>query len=191
VTDSQLIREIKDGRVELYGELIAKYETKILFFISAIIKNTQIENNAEDLCQETFYKAYRNLKNFRGVDSSFSTWLFAIARNTVMSELRKLKSLEILFDEDDSFISVPDSLPENELLKHEKLIKVREAINKLPERQRSAIILREYEQMDYTQIAVVLESTVSSVKSLLNRARATIKLELEPYILDYTKNSNL
>jgi len=191
VTDSQLIREIKDGRVELYGELIAKYETKVLFFISAIIKNTQIENNAEDLCQETFYKAYRNLKNFRGVDSSFSTWLFAIARNTVMSELRKLKSLEILFDEDDSFISVPDSLPENELLKHEKLIKVREAINKLPERQRSAIILREYEQMDYTQIAVVLESTVSSVKSLLNRARATIKLELEPYILDYTKNSNL
>ncbi len=191
MTDSQLIREIKDGRVELYGELIAKYETKILFFISAIIKNTQIENNAEDLCQETFYKAYRNLKNFRGVDSSFSTWLFAIARNTVMSELRKLKSLEILFDEDDSFISVPDSLPENELLKHEKLIKVREAINKLPERQRSAIILREYEQMDYTQIAVVLESTVSSVKSLLNRARATIKLELEPYILDYTKNSNL
>ncbi len=91
MTDSQLIREIKDGNVELYNELMRRYERKILAFIFHMLKSAQLESLAEDLCNETFYKAYRSLHSFREVEATFSTWLYTIARNTVLSELRKHK----------------------------------------------------------------------------------------------------
>ncbi|XEC92734.1 RNA polymerase sigma factor [Paenibacillus tarimensis] len=182
MTDSQLIREIKDGNVQLYSELMRRYQRKILAFIFHMLKGAQLEIQAEDLCSETFYKAYRSLHSFREVDASFSTWLYTIARNTVLSELRKQKSGNLSLDEG-GFVPVAplDVLPEQQLLKRERMTLVRDAINKLPEKQRSALILREYDQMDYQEIANILGQTVSSVKSLLFRARASVKLQLEPY----------
>lgn len=87
MTDSQLIREIKDGNVQLYDELMRRYERKILAFIYHMLKSSQMESLAEDLCNETFYKAYRSLHSFREVEATFSTWLYTIARNTVLSEI--------------------------------------------------------------------------------------------------------
>lgn len=183
MNDSQLIREIKDGNVQLYSQLIERYERKITAFIYHMLKSSKMENMAEDLCQETFYKAYRSLQTFREVEASFSTWLYTIARNTVLSELRKQRAQQISLE--DSGIQPPDSAefqPENSLLRGEKVSMVRQAINNLPEKQRSALILREYDQLDYQEIANILGQTVSSVKSLLFRARASVKLQLEPYI---------
>ncbi|WP_261301102.1 RNA polymerase sigma factor [Paenibacillus andongensis] len=182
MTDSQLIREIKDGNVQIYNELMRRYERKILAFIFHMLKNTQMEAIAEDLCNETFYKAYRSLHSFREIEASFSTWLYTIARNTVLSELRKNKSVQISLEQSGltphaSF----DAMPEQAMLRNEKVSMVREAINSLPEKQRSALILREYDQMDYQEIANILGQTVSSVKSLLFRARASVKLQLDPY----------
>lgn len=181
--DSQLIREIKDGNVQLYSKLIERYERKILAFIFHMLKSAKLENLAEDLCQETFYKAYRSLKTFREVEASFSTWLYTIARNTVLSELRKHKATQVSLEESGIQPQVAaKSLPEQSLLRYEKVSMVRKAINNLPEKQRSALILREYDQLDYQEIANILGQTVSSVKSLLFRARASVKLQLEPYI---------
>jgi RNA polymerase sigma factor (sigma-70 family) len=181
--DSQLIREIKDGNVQLYSKLIERYERKILAFIFHMLKSAKLENLAEDLCQETFYKAYRSLKTFREVEASFSTWLYTIARNTVLSELRKHKATQVSLEESGIQPQVAaESLPEQSLLRYEKVSMVRKAINNLPEKQRSALILREYDQLDYQEIANILGQTVSSVKSLLFRARASVKLQLEPYI---------
>ncbi len=183
MTDSQLIREIKDGDVQLYAELMARYERKILSFIYHMLKNANLDMMAEDLCAETFYKAYRSLHSFREVEASFSTWLYTIARNTVLSELRKQKSVNISLEES-GYVprsSSIDSMPEETMLRQEKVTMVREAINNLPEKQRSALILREYDQLDYQEIANILGQTVSSVKSLLFRARASVKLQLEPY----------
>ncbi|MFM9326937.1 RNA polymerase sigma factor [Paenibacillus mesotrionivorans] len=185
MTDSQLIREIKDGNVELYAELMRRYERKILAFVFHMLKSAHMEIMADDLCQETFYKAYRSLQTFREVDASFSTWLYTIARNTVLSELRKQKFVRVSLDESGHVPRAPlDSMPEQSMLKNEKVSMVREAINNLPEKQRSALILREYEQMDYQEIANILGQTVSAVKSLLFRARASVKLQLEPYFSD-------
>jgi RNA polymerase sigma factor (sigma-70 family) len=182
MTDSQLIREIKDGNVQIYNELMRRYERKILAFIYHMLKSTQMETIAEDLCNETFYKAYRSLHSFREIEASFSTWLYTIARNTVLSELRKNKSVQVSLEQSGltphaSF----DAMPEQAMLRNEKVSMVREAINNLPEKQRSALILREYDQMDYQEIANILGQTVSSVKSLLFRARASVKLHLDPY----------
>src|SRR5690606_10904113 len=99
MTDSQLIREIKDGNVDLYSELMRRYQRKIMAFIFHMLKSSKLELLAEDLCSETFYKAYRSLHSFREMDASFSTWLYTIARNTVLSELRKSKTANVSLDE--------------------------------------------------------------------------------------------
>jgi len=183
MNDSQIIREIKDGNVQLYTLLIERYERKILAFIYHMLKSSNMESMAEDLCQETFYKAYRSLQTFREVEASFSTWLYTIARNTVLSELRKQKMQQISLEDSGVQPQVSaDSQPEHSILRHEKVSMVRQAINNLPEKQRSALILREYYQLDYQEIASILGQTVSSVKSLLFRARASVKMQLEPYI---------
>lgn len=182
MTDSQLIREIKDGNVELYSELMRRYQRKILAFIYHMLKSAKLELMAEDLCSETFYKAYRSLHSFREMDATFSTWLYTIARNTVLSELRKQKAANVSF-EDSGYepVAALESAPEQHVLRNERMAMVREAINNLPEKQRSALILREYEQLDYQEIASILGQTVSSVKSLLFRARTSVKAQLEPY----------
>jgi RNA polymerase sigma factor (sigma-70 family) len=182
VTDTQLIREIKDGNVQMYEELMRRYQRKILAFIYHMLKSAKLELMAEDLCSETFYKAYRSLHSFRELDASFSTWLYTIARNTVLSELRKQKAGNVPLEELNVVPEAPPNvMPEMRLLQNERMSMVREAINNLPEKQRSALILREYEQLDYQEIANILGQTVSSVKSLLFRARASVKTQLEPY----------
>lgn len=186
MTDSQLIREIKDGNVQLYAELMSRYERKILSFIYHMLKGAQLEMMAEDLCAETFYKAYRSLQTFREVEASFSTWLYTIARNTVLSELRKQRNNTVSLEQSGYMppTSAIDAMPEQTALRNEKVSMVREAINKLPEKQRSALILREYDQLDYQEIANILGQTVSSVKSLLFRARASVRTQLEPYVME-------
>lgn len=187
MTDSQLIREIKDGNVQCYEELMRRYERKILSYIFHMLKSARMETMAEDLCSETFYKAYRSLHSFREVEASFSTWLYTIARNTVLSEMRKSKAVQVSLDQTETWsmamtLASPEYTPEQEMLRNEKMSMVRDAINNLPEKQRSALILREYEQLDYQEIASILGQTVSSVKSLLFRARASVKMQLEPYM---------
>jgi len=149
------------------------------------LRQAHLEHIAEDICQETFYKAYKSIHSFRDVEATFSTWLYTIARNSVLSELRKSRNSDVYLDDTLQVpMASPKTLPEQVLLRNERESMVRLAINSLPEKQRSALILREYEQMDYTEIATILDLTVSSVKSLLFRARQSIRGQLETYILD-------
>jgi RNA polymerase sigma-70 factor (ECF subfamily) len=185
ISDSQLIREIKDGNIEWYAELISRYEKKIFTFVLHMLRQAHLEHMAEDICQETFYKAYRSIHSFRDVEATFSTWLYTIARNTVLSELRKSRNSDVYLEDTVQIpVASDERMPEQQLLRVEREVLVRQAINNLPEKQRSALILREYEQMEYNEIATILDLTVSSVKSLLFRARQSIKTQLESYMMD-------
>ncbi|MDU0330191.1 MULTISPECIES: RNA polymerase sigma factor [Paenibacillus] len=185
MTDSQMIREIKEGNTELYSELMRRYQRKILAFVYHMLKSAHLELLAEDLCSETFYKAFRSLHSFRELDASFSTWLYTIARNTVLSELRKQRNGNVPLEESGIIPVAPSEVaPEQAVLRSEKVGMVREAINNLPEKQRSALILREYDQLDYQEIANILGQSVSAVKSLLFRARSSVKSQLEPYFYE-------
>ncbi|WP_054957112.1 RNA polymerase sigma factor [Paenibacillus dakarensis] len=185
MTDSQLIYEIKQGNVDLYSELMRRYQRKILAFVYHMLKSANLELLAEDICSETFCKAFRSLHSFREVDASFSTWLYTIARNTVLSELRKQRSGTLPLEESGVVPIAPlEIAPEQAILRSERVTLVRAAINNLPEKQRSALILREYDQLDYQEIANILGQTVSSVKSLLFRARYSVKIQLEPYFTE-------
>ncbi|CCQ93627.1 RNA polymerase sigma factor, sigma-70 family protein [[Clostridium] ultunense Esp] len=191
-SDSQLIREVKEGNIESYSELILRYEKRIFLFISRILKPYRYDEMTDDLVQETFYKAYKNLHTFRDEDAAFSTWLYTIAKNTVLSELRRSRNSEIYIDEKYALSLVShDPLPDQEILRQERAGVVREAIQKLPDTQRSALLLREYEEMEYKEIAQLLGLTVSSVKSLLFRARTSLRQQLESYILEtYSEGRN-
>lgn len=185
MTDSQLIKEIKEGNTELYSELMRRYQRKILAFVYHMLKSASLELLAEDICSETFYKAFRSLHSFRELDASFSTWLYTIARNTVLSELRKQRSSNVPIEESGVVPVAPkDIIPEQAVLRREQANKVRDAINNLPEKQRSALILREYDQLDYHEISVILGQSISAVKSLLFRARSSVKNQLEPYFYE-------
>ncbi len=185
MTDSQMIREIKEGNTELYSELMRRYQRKILAFVYHMLKSAHLELLAEDLCSETFYKAFRSLHSFRELDASFSTWLYTIARNTVLSELRKQRNGNVPLEESGIIPVAPSEVaPEQAVLRNEKVGMVRDAINNLPEKQRSALILREYDQLDYQEIANILGQSVSAVKSLLFRARSSVKSQLEPYFYE-------
>lgn len=184
MTDSQLIQLIKQGDTELYSELMRRYQRKILAFVYHMLKNSHMELIAEDLCSETFYKAFRSLHSFREVDASFSTWLYTIARNTVLSELRKNRAGNVSLEESGYTPVAPlDVAPEQAALRKERMELVREAVT-ISRRSSAPLILREYDQMDYQEIAVILDQSVSSVKSLLFRARSSVKLQLESYFYE-------
>lgn len=183
--DSELIKEIKAGKIELYSELMGRYERKMYAFVYHMLRSSGLEHMSEDLVSETFYKAYRSLDSFREIDASFSTWVYTIARNTVLSELRKHRGTIIPLEESGVIpVASLDTAPEQAMLRSERVIKVREAINNLPEKQRTALILREYDQLDYQEISDILGQTVSSVKSLLFRARMSVKNQLHSYFFE-------
>ncbi len=190
MTDQQLIRAVLDGDVQLFAELVRRYDSRIKVFIFHMLKSVHMESLTEDMCQETFYKAYRNLKSFREQEAAFSTWLYTIARNSVISELRKHRGVVVSLDESMQLMETAQNVsPEQAVLSQEKVSLVRKAISNLSEKQRSALILREYNQLEYQEIAEILGQPVSSIKSLLFRARASVKLQLDSYYGDYWKKT--
>jgi RNA polymerase sigma factor (sigma-70 family) len=182
--DFNIINGIKAGNVELFAEIIQRHEKRVYAFIIKMVKNTNIEYMAEDLCQETFYKAYRYLYTFRKKDASLSTWLHTIARHAVIDELRKSRYSIYLEDSPINLSANCEELPEFILIQNERASMVQLAIGYLPTNQKKAIILREYEGKNYEEIAKILNATTSSVKSLLFRARNSIKFALDHFMQD-------
>ncbi len=180
-----MIRDIKDGDTNQFNEIIHLYQKRIYASIYQMVKQTHLQNMAEDLCQETFYKAYHKLHTFQEDRAALSSWLHTIARNTVIDELRRCRISSIYLEDINLDPSGANAeLPEYHLLLSEKENIVIKTISNLPKKQRTAIILKEYQGKDYVQISKMLNVTVSSVKSLLFRARNTIKLSIKLYLQD-------
>jgi RNA polymerase sigma-70 factor (ECF subfamily) len=146
-------------------------------------------SEAEDIAQQVFLRLWRHAKRYRP-EAKFTTYLFTITRNLVFNETRRLsRRKEVSADEreENSHTLIeadPVRQPDNELLQDELRREVDKAIAALPDAQRLAVVLRRYEQMPYEEIAVVLDLSVSAVKSLLFRARTTLKDLLKGYLAD-------
>ena len=178
--------ELKRGDRSAFEALMRKYYPRILNFIYRFISNRQI---AEDLSQDVFMKVYKSAWRYRP-RSQFQTWLYTIAKNVCLNELRRKRNLMVSLDETHEFgeselrkeIADSGSDPDQDLLQKEKATLIQAAINDLPENQRVAVILKRYENFSYTQIAATLNITDKAVKSLLSRAKGNLKNKLEKIV---------
>lgn len=175
-----LVKRAKKGNISAFEELIIEHESKVYNIAYRILNN---EEDAKDLSQEVFIKAFNSLHKFRE-DSSFSTWLYRIAMNTCIDELRKRKGREsysidrdIQTDEGTIPREFQDKQlnPEEELMNKELSSQIQWALNHLSETYKEVIILRDFQGFDYKQISQILGCSLGTVKSRISRARTELK----------------
>lgn len=182
--DFELMARIGAGDHGAFKELVERYQDSVVGTVTRMLGNA---SDAEDISQQVFLRVWRNARRYRP-DAKFTTYLFTITRNLVFNESRRRgrkKEVSIEEREEDSHHQIEDSAtrrPDAELLENELRSAIDAAIAALPETQRMAVVLRRHEQLSYEEIAAVLELSVSAVKSLLFRARTTLKDSLENYL---------
>lgn len=183
--DARLVSAVLSGDNEAFAELVRKYE-KLVY--NAAYQLLRSEDDALDVSQETFFKAYRSLNSFRG-DCRFSTWLYKICRNAALDFLRaeqRRRTVSLTDDDEDSREGMldlpdPDALadPQNRLEQQEERLAVRAAIQQLSDEHREILVLRDMEGYSYEEIAEMLDLELGTVKSRINRARRAVKDFLE------------
>jgi len=179
---------VKRGDRAAFGELVEKYKQPVMNFIYRTLRD---EAEAEDLAQNVFLQAYKSARRYRHT-AKFSTWLFTIARNLCLNELRRRSrhpadSIEEAHAEHEDlprqqFEDKAQLAPGEHVLHSELARKIEEALAELPENQRTALLLCRQEEVSYEEIAEILQCSLSATKSLIHRARETLKEKLKPYL---------
>jgi RNA polymerase sigma-70 factor, ECF subfamily len=188
-TDVQLMLDVKAGDEQSFELLLRKYRTPLVNFLYRMVHDS---GAAEDLAQEVFLRVYRARKEY-APSAKFTTWMFRIATNVALNSVRdnRNRRMEISIDqtadagdEDQRTADVADGTPsiEQQLLARGRSEIILRAIHGLPEKQRSAVLLHKYQELDYEEIARILECSESALKSLLFRAYETLRVELAPLV---------
>jgi len=157
LTDEELVQLVKIGEVEPFDELVRRHEVKIHNLCYKMLKNY---DDAKDMAQESFLKAYRNIKNFDG-RSRFTTWLYRIAVNNCINYMKKERPTEEINDE---ILDIPKDDPAERYKKKQLKETIYNAIAKLPEVQKSVFTLRALEDLPYQEISAILKKPVNTVK---------------------------
>ena len=187
--DKELLNKIKSGDINAFKQLFETYQASIYNLCYRFVGT---EEEAEDLCQEVFFKIYRAARTFKH-KSKLSTWIYRITVNLCLNYKRKHKRFNFLTldnTEDKSQhkptdLSIPPAdHPDIILEQKEKELIVQKAINSLPKNQRLALILQRYEGMSIQEIAELLDCTASSIQSRLARAKENLAKKLLPYFKD-------
>ncbi|MBA4187167.1 MAG: RNA polymerase subunit sigma-70 [Planctomycetaceae bacterium] len=187
--DIRLMLRVRDDDSTAFGELVERFQHRLVAVMHHLIGNA---DEAEDLAQEVFLRVYRNRKKYTP-KAKLSTWLFTIANNLALNALRDRKRRQVLPLEvsdsgpvgsrpNETTASTRDEPPAHQLQQQELAGVIRGALDGLNERQRVAIVLNKFEDMNYTDIADVMGLSTKAVKSLLSRARAKLRDALQGYI---------
>lgn len=191
MTDREIIRFILLGDKGKFRILVEQYQSMVFRTCMGFLHN---KDDADDLTQDIFIQAYQALPNFKG-EASFSTWIYRIAVNASLNRVRK-NSVNPIFYQIDSFfhnvkekkISLPvfdSENPENILIREEHNKWVQNALNSLPENQRTAIVLSKYDDLSQKEIAEIMKTTEGAVEALIQRAKTNLRTKLSA---SYKKN---
>jgi len=184
--DAVLMARAGLGDHAAFRELVERHQNVVIGTVAKMLGDS---TEAEDIAQQVFIRLWRHAKNYRP-EAKFTTYLFTIARNLVFNESRRRsRKKEVSIEEREEaanfhVVAASEREPDAALLQGELQKAVDQAIASLPEAQRVAVILRRYEQMPYEEIAKVLELSVPAIKSLLFRARTTLRNALRDYLDD-------
>ena len=185
-SDVQLMLGVKRGDDESFELLLQRYRTSLVNFLYRMVRDAA---TAEDLAQEVFLRVYRARKKYEP-SAKFTTWLFRIATNLALNALRdgRFRQLEVSADEsgedEQPVVNVADQRPSavERMMEQDRAEFIRRAIEALPEKQRAAVLLHKYHELDYDEIARILECSESALKSLLFRAYETLRMQLAPLV---------
>ncbi len=187
-TDAEVMLRVKAGDESAFDYLVQKYRRPLVSFMYRMARNTAA---AEDLAQEVFLRVYRSRQTYEA-SAKFTTWLYRIATNLAVNHARDTRherpEITVSLDEPDedtgTTLDVADSkvTAEESLVRRERMLAIRSKVEALPERQKLAVIMHKYQQMDYKQIADVLKLSESATKSLLFRAYETLRDQLKEFI---------
>lgn len=170
--DNELVKQATEGQTEAFSILVERYRQKVFQTCMGFLHNT---DDAEDLTQDIFVKAWHALKSFDG-RSSFSTWLYRIAVNKGINQTRenKLKSFTGLNDEA-AKSNYSNENAQNSMVRQEQKAQIKRAINKLKSNQKKAFILFYYQELSMNEVAEVLKMSQKAAESLVFRARKNLQ----------------
>ena len=187
-SDAEIMLQVKAGNDSAFEYLVQKYRRPMLNFMYRMAHNTAV---AEDLAQEVFLRVYRSRSSYEA-SAKFTTWLYRIATNLGMNYSRdtrherpeNIMNLDAPDEETGQAPDLADKTPsvEEEIMRRERLRAIRQKVEALPERQKMAVLMHKYQQMDYRQIADVLKLSESATKSLLFRAYETLRTQLKEFV---------
>jgi RNA polymerase sigma-70 factor, ECF subfamily len=187
-TDAEVMLRVKAGDQSAFDYLVQKYRRPLVSFMYRMARNTAA---AEDLAQEVFLRVYRSRQTYEA-SAKFTTWLYRIATNLAVNHARDTRherpEVTVSLDEPDeetgTTLDVADGAvtAEESLVRRERTLQIRAKVEALPERQKLAVIMHKYQQMDYRQIAEVLKLSESATKSLLFRAYETLREQLKEFV---------
>jgi RNA polymerase sigma-70 factor (ECF subfamily) len=179
--DAELMLRVREGDDTSFGLLLERHRGPVVHFLYRMVQNPSV---SEELAQEVFLRVYRSRATYEPT-AKFTTWLFRIATHLALNWVRdgkKEKGQESLDEQvvDGIDRQVRDRQPtiEQEMLYEVKMKEVRQAIEALPAKQRAAVLMHKYEELEYAQIARALNCSESAVKSLLFRAYESLRSRL-------------
>ena len=186
--DAVLMLRVKRGDRAAFAELVEKYKQPLFNFVFRTLRD---ETETEDVAQNTFLQVWKSRARYERT-AKFSTWLFTIARNLCLNEIRRrsrhpAESLEETHHEHDDqpsrqYEDKKIFLPTQNILHSELAKKIEEALAELPENQRTAILLCRQDEVSYEEIAEILGCSLSATKSIIHRGRETLKEKLKQYL---------
>lgn len=187
--DIRIMLRVRDDEPGAFEELVDRYQARLLTVMSHLVGSA---SEAEDLAQEVFLRVYRARKKYRP-QSKFSTWLFTIANNLALNTLRarqRKPEVPLALNESgplgprpaEQLVHDKASGPMKRLQQAELARIVQQALEGLNERQRMAVVLNKFEDMNYAEIAEVMGLTTKAIKSLLSRARTNLRAALAAYV---------
>lgn len=172
IEEISIIKAVLDGDIESFRLLVQRYQGPVIRMIKNIIDDHHI---CEDIAQDVFFTAYKKLSSFDPDRSSFSTWLFTIARNKSINAAKKKRVLSV-----SNLPENPDSsVPVNNLEQQEFFDRLDQVLGTLPTKLKTAFVLAEFEKLPYEQIAQIEGTRISTIKSRINRAKKKLRSALK------------
>ena len=180
-SDEKLILRFQEGDINAYNELVKRYKDRLLNFVLRYFNNVE---QAEDVVQDTLIKLYTHASYYKNI-AKFSTWIFTIAKNNALTELRKnkRKKTDSLWTDDGQVIDINskeeslDSKVQNEIA----IDQLNKFLDEIPENFRMAVVLRDFQELSYEEISKILEIPIGTIKSRINRGRIQLAEKMKHF----------